>query len=503
MSKSKNTTYVADVVVLGNTRLAHYMGYGRFTWPSESTLGVNYATKVSEDRKTAACSCPEFPSVSKGDQCKHGRAALDVVRTYVDKHGSWEKPFPFQPYAADANQKSIRRKLKLKAYDTSRRLPPVKYNRPDGRQHRSAEQSGRRAGPTRVPDFLEQLMRGTAATLQHVEEQYRHRTRKKNKAGGRGRNGRLLAHRLYAIVMRHAYRSNLEQAKKQSNDMQTQEHIGVMPCENSVGHYFHQLMVRKGLRIWLAETARPVAAIARVALVDSTAFATSIAEDWRESEHGTKNLRATTKWLKAHVLSDAATNIIGGVIPTANRGYSADVTLVSGLLRLMRMSGWDIVALLGDKGYFDQAIRNWCEARKIKFFVPLKGKLTDATIDAWNKHNGCKSMPAYFKSVYRYRSKVESVFSAWKRMFQPEAHTRPSKKHGKRLSGLSLSQEIEILAYAVAYNLYRLATLEGILDQRIDLARGIYFRPMPDDWVSPESEVPSLYTAPDILRRAA
>lgn len=83
-------------------------------------------------------------------------------------------------------------------------------------------------------------------------------------------------------------------------------------------------------------------------------------------------------------------------------------------------------------------------------------------------------------------------------MFNPYASTRISKHYTKRRSGLSLSQEIELLAKAVAYNLRRIATLEQVLEQEIDLARGVYFYPMPDDWVS--EECTSLLTAPDLLK---
>jgi hypothetical protein len=66
---------------------------------------------------------------------------------------------------------------------------------------------------------------------------------------------------------------------------------------------------------------------------------------------------------------------------------------------------------------------------------------------------------------------------------------------------LSLSQEIELFAHAVAYNLEQLASLEKILGQTINLASGIYFDPMPDEWVAPGST--SLLTAPDLLKEAA
>lgn len=274
------------------------------------------------------------------------------------------------------------------------------------------------------------------------------------------------------------------------------------PAEASIQNYFHDQDVLWGLKIWLAMTARTVHKIARYAIVDSTAFADTFVEVWRESEHGRIRVRSTSRWLKAHVLCDAATNMIGALIPTANRGRSADVKWLKALISMSMRAGWRCDAILGDKAYFDQTVRNWCEKFKMMLFVPLKDGTSETTRIAWDKHNRVLSAPVIFDRLMRYRSKIESCFSAWKRMFGPSAFGRVTLRHPKRRSGLSISQEIELYAKAVAYNLRRIATLEELLDQTISFAQGHFFEPMPEAWVSPES-TPSLLTRPDLLDDAA
>lgn len=501
MSKRKTQTPATHAQAI-----IKYQGYGIFVWPSQETPGLNYSVRVQENRKKAVCNCPAARSISAGQHCHHGRQAIRFISDIVDPNGNWAKPFNLcEPTEASVPSKP-RKVVKATGYFVNaRRKPPVKYDRPDGLKHRSAEQAGRRATSDRVPDLAAQLMRGTASLMARVEQKHLvlpgFRTSSLRKTR-RGRHGRPLSQRVYALVMSHAYRHRADQSKRQGNDVVAREHIGDPPCEGSLGHYFHQLAVRQGLLIWLSQTARAVSGIARYVIVDSTAFGSSYVEVWRESEHGLRKVRITSTWIKAHVLSDAATNVIGAIIPTANFGRSADITMVKGLLRLMKWANWNPEALLGDKGYFDSKLIKWCIRHGMKLFVPLK-LVTEKMADYFDAHNGCKSEPEIFNEIYRYRAKIESVFSAWKRMFEPEARCRRSKKFPKRHSGLSISQEIEVLAYAVAYNLHRLATLERILDQRLNLATGTYFQPMPDDWVATDSEVPSLLTRPDLLKKAA
>ena len=259
--------------------------------------------------------------------CKHGREALSLA-TSCATQGVGKAIHDQSNVHQEAKDATWLESSIPRGPETATPL----FQFPDGIGKKSRENRGRRRWSTRVPELLRDL--GEASRTQLDRRRFFRRRRLQRLVGrhsiGKGTIGASPFKRLYAVVARACSHSIVQHAGDMATNTTVRAIIKTPPGEASLQNYFHDLIVLWGLKIWLAMTARTVHKIARYAIVDSTAFADTFVEVWRESEHGLKRIRTTSRWLKAHVLSDAATNMIGALIATTNTGGSRSTERLKG-----------------------------------------------------------------------------------------------------------------------------------------------------------------------------
>ena len=89
-----------------------------------------------------------------------------------------------------------------------------------------------------------------------------------------------------------------------------------------------------------------------------------------------------------------------------------------------------------------------------------------------------------FDEVYRYRSKIESVFSAVKRTMGWHLRMRLSNAEKATIDGgdpdrIGIGRENELLARFIVWNLRILVLLEKVHDQDVNFFLETKFRPLP------------------------
>jgi hypothetical protein len=306
--------------------------------------------------------------------------------------------------------------------------------------------------------------------------------------------------RLFAVTFRAFANRSLEDTRYELSRLAQLGYISAAPCKNSLSAYVHDATLTPLLREALFRVAKFVRKIETMALVDSTGLASCMTQVYLDSGKGDKIVRSKNRWRKAHVVSGGVTGIIADVVLSDHeRGIdnsdtskpTADVNFWPRLIRNAASVFPGLQYALGDKAYLSDVNIGVCDELGIKAWIPIKincnptNKTSTGVIelyDTYTQHN------EFFEEIYRFRSKIEGVFSSMKRTtssFFRSHGTRVPKGSvftEQQVARANVAFENELLAKCLIHSLRRIVVLEKIYDDPMSFARNTAFTPMPADW---------------------
>jgi len=202
------------------------------------------------------------------------------------------------------------------------------------------------------------------------------------------------------------------------------------PGFNRIDHFVRAPSTTPVLRDLLALTADPFRAFGKMTLAgDGTGLSTNRFDDWMiEGKHGIEN-RGTRGWRKAHVVCDSDVLAIVACYVT-DKDVSEKRVILDHIVPELEVRDYDIEKFLLDGGYNATEIRDEIiEILNAVPYVPWGSNSRRAVSYRWR--NLVKNAPlieevyarfkadegAAFKAEYRYRVKVENLFSSIKTRF--------------------------------------------------------------------------------------
>jgi transposase len=186
-------------------------------------------------------------------------------------------------------------------------------------------------------------------------------------------------------------------------------------------------------------SASPLADIEHDFAIDSSGFRTTTYSSWHEEKHGKSKQNI---WLKAHISTGVATNIVADVRVT--RGHSADINEFESLL--IGTSGtFRVKEVSADKGYLSRdnyaLVKSMGADAYIMFKENSRGRSHRSS--AWMKaFYHFQNNKEDFLNHYHKRSNVETTFMAIKQKF---GETLKSKN--------TTAQVNELFCKIIAYNI--------------------------------------------------
>jgi len=420
-----------------------------------------------------SCSCGDAQK-RRGAWCKHALAIVILLAFFGEAVKSWETPYeipldkrPDVPPEAEAAY-----------YEGARRRKPIVLPFPKGSREATRRNRARIEMPTRCVELLWMLCRKA------IRSQVVAPTAKKPL----GRRGAPTVIRLFFTVFRVLRNATYEKAKEE-----LVKHLGTTvtidgaapnnPSKNCYAKYIHDPALTPLLEECLRLTARVVRKIEKAIVIDATAFSTCQTENWLDSNYGKKVRRKHNIWLKAHTASGAVTDIVAALLTSTNLNTgSADVNFFERLLDIAKTT-WNMKWVLADKAYLSNENILAAAARNMTAIIPIKvnwkqGKSPEArSLIEFHKHE------AAFDEIYRYRTKIESVFSAIKRTCGYHARTRfldaDQVKTQQDAQHVGTGRRNELLAKFAAHNLRRLVWLEHRHNDTVDFDADRAFEPLP------------------------
>jgi Transposase DDE domain len=464
------------------TQTITYQGGGVFTVTSQSRRDKVHKVELREDG-TVECSCEDWKK-RRLSRCKHGEAVVEsFARFSQDEVAAWRAGHVIPPMEVEPGVLGPSEEHAVTMYDGARRRAKVVIDFPEGPKETTRRNQAYATMRTRVPRLLADLCR----RFEKVEPA---------KEGGQP-----MRHhdRLFCVLYRtFANRSLPDTVSELEYLAHTRRYIGKAPCKNSLCDYVHDPTLTEDLRRMLTRIARKVRDIETMALVDSTGISSTITQDYLDTNRGRKVVREHNQWFKAHVVCGGVTGIVADVVVTdhSRRGKdddesepTADVNYWEPLLRAAA-TAWTLNFALGDKAYLSEKNIQAADDLGIRAVIPIKRawrRETKTSKAAQELYDLYVDAIEVFEEIYRYRSKIEGVFSAVKRVCGHYLWARgsrwpygpPSKEQFERAR---TAFENELLAKFVILSLRRLVTLEQLHDELIDFSNNDSLQPLPPEW---------------------
>jgi|GEM_PF-5565671 len=190
-----------------------------------------------------------------------------------------------------------------------------------------------------------------------------------------------------------------------------------------------------------------------------------------------------------HALTGRVSSVIAAVrLTECFREHTSDAANLPPLLDFA-FKTYDFKRIIGDKAYLSASNADAARKYGASLWTPIKSGLTKDYLDRLGEKTEmieiARSNGEAFDAVVRVRSRVESVFSAWKRVFGPDmvavgtANERLDAKDTK--AALFVARENEMLAKAVVWNLRRVVMFEALHDDCIRFSLDRAFQPIAED----------------------
>ncbi len=196
----------------------------------------------------------------------------------------------------------------------------------------------------------------------------------------------------------------------------------------------------------LFETARrPLASIESQFAADATGFGTSVYHRWYDHKYGREMKKA--KWLKAHAMVGAVTNVVTAVKVTEGAANDCPElpALVSATDRHFTMR-----EISADKAYLSNANVTAIESVGARPLIPFKSNSQGNGSPAWQRMWG---MFVYrqdeFLAAYHKRSNVETTFSMIKRKFGGSVRSKKFTSQVNEILCKVLCHNLAVLVHAI------------------------------------------------------
>jgi hypothetical protein len=431
--------------------------------------------KVEVRKRFHSCSCDDALT-RRGAWCKHALAIPILLAFFGRAVKSWKTPYeiplekrPEVPPGAEAAY-----------YEGARRRRPVVRVFPPGTPCESTRRNNARSEmPKRSVELLWMLCQRAFINKPPTVKPEP------------GRPGLPIVLRLFVVVFRLLRNTSYDIAKETLGQYlgSTVRMAGAInPSKNSWVRYVHNPALTELLYECLRLTARVVRNIEKAIVIDATAFSTCQTENWLDSNYGKKRRRKHNLWIKGHAATGAYTNVVVSLLTSTNENQgSADTNFFDRLLKFATKV-WDLKWVLADKGYLSEDNIQAANARNLRALIPIVStwKIENARSEEMRKLiNLYRNDNATFQEKYRYRTKIESVFSAIKRTTGYHSRTRFRKADvAEALSDVQFvgrGRINELLAKCVTHNLRQLVRLEHLHADRVNFDADRAFEPLPTE----------------------
>jgi transposase len=369
--------------------------------PSQTGRG-----EYTVDLQNQTCTCPDF---SKNlDKCKH-------------------------QYAVD---EKIAREFKTVAANNNGKAKPKKIQTPrNWSGYRRSQTEGRGM-------FLELL----GEVCRHVEESSAPRQT------GAGRKFLPVRDAVFGLLFKVYEVKNSRSMPELLADAAERGFIGRGFSYNTVSNYLQRDWMTPILGELVTVSSLPLAAVETSFSVDSSGFGASTKKVWRDVKHG--NDEEWHEWIKAHIIVGNLTKVVISAVITP--AYRADSPYLARLIE-KTAKYFRLEEVMADAAYSSRANLELIEGHNAQALVAFRasavfgknGETWDRRLHAWKYQ---------FDEVherYRFRSNVETAFSALKKVF------------GSSLRSRSETGRVnELLAKIICHNLRALirATCEFNID---------------------------------------
>lgn len=462
-------------VIAASGTIVSYGGLS-FAIPTSQNRTVFHLVTAGSAPETGTCSCPDAKG---GRKCKHVLAVWLAIKHYgADVLLALE---PGTPIGAVPDTKPVTRRNRSGRVETfdddyagGRRRQRVVITYAEGKPTESARRiAAARATPTRVPQLAAQLSRLVLSP-----------------ALGRRRGGQALplSDQLFSVLMKAYNNCSYEELVGQLHLYKDAGYAQHVPSRNSLVNYQHSQAVNAGLKDILVLSALPASDIETMLAIDGTGFGTCATANARDEQYRGVTQRAGNKFMKATAAVGCATNMVAAVAFCTDQG--AEINYFDRVILSAKAIWPRASVVLGDALYSDNPRINAATTAGLRLVSPTRYsrsayETSDAARWLWDFYNEPHRFAecARFDEIYRYRSKIESVFSAVKRTMGWHLRMRVSdadlsSPKGGTPDWIGLGRENELLARFVVWNLRVLVLLEKLHDQVVDFALETRFRPI-------------------------
>lgn len=363
------------------------------------------------------------------------------------------------------------------------RRPPRKRLAYDGRTVRSAHRTAKRALPVRIPELtfslVEAFDRDARGIVIPIRPQ-RHRGGKR-----RGADSARAATLVLKVASGRSVSEMMQPFQRMIEDGALR--LRNAPNEDTFSDWMNDERLTPVLREFLRMTSLPYREREIGAIIDSSKVSQLMTAHQRTVEYDFHDKRPGADWVKCHALVGVETLVVMAVEFSGVYGPNThDVNFVEPLVETA-IKTFALEYMLGDKAYLTSVMPKWLADRGIKAVIPLKKRwfqegtrlynesLTDH-ID-WFKRNENRD----FHEIYRFRPKVECLFSVLKRTAQGHCWSKGRKRKTKNANEPCTAWINELLCKFIYMNLRTTVNLEQETGVKIDYCVPSRRFPQPDE----------------------
>lgn len=218
------------------------------------------------------------------------------------------------------------------------------------------------------------------------------------------------------------------------------EQITHAPHFNAVGKLLNRVDMIPVLHKLLTLSALPLKSIETTFCPDSSGFRTTMFNEYCKEKHHTKKQH---KWIKAHILTGAKTNIIASAVITI--GDSGDSPQFEPMVMDAHQNGFTIKEVPADMGYSSRDNYELAQSIGATAYIPFKSTTTGKQEGSqiWGKmYHYFQFNRDGFMAHYHQRSNVESTFNMVKAKFGDKVKSKNWT-----------AQQNELLCKLIAHNI--------------------------------------------------
>lgn len=358
---------------------------------------------------------------------------------------------------------------------SAQRREPRNRRGANGKSVRTNQRLARIDMPSRVPQMIDEMRRAE-------DRRRRQALNSRNVVDFRARGGQMTTDstRAAALILKV---SNGVSSDAMQERYQTYIDRGVLalqypPHANTISLWMNDKTLEPLLMALFYESTKVFRAQETVGIVDSTKLSNAQTASYRGLQYRGDD-RPDARWLKCHVISGLESNAVLA-FEFSDQG-SHDSRYYEKLVTTA-MKTFALEYVLADRAYLSARILGWSmETYGIKAVIPIKKKWEGGSDSEY--HEVCaEAIDWYdnrrksFDEMYRFRAKIEAVFSVIKRMFHGYVWSKGRKNEGAD-DGLCQAWRNETICKLIAYNLRCAVLLERPTGVKVDFLRHDRFFP--------------------------